>query len=52
MKIRTIGPHIVGATAFVVLGENPGSKFAKAEELGVETIDEQAFLARLGKDRR
>jgi DNA ligase (NAD+) len=38
-------------TAFVVLGENPGSKFAKAEELGVETVDEQAFLARIGRDR-
>jgi len=38
-------------TAFVVLGENPGSKFAKAEQLGIETIDEQAFLARIGKDR-
>jgi DNA ligase (NAD+) len=38
-------------TSFVVLGENPGSKFAKAEQLGVETIDEQAFLARIGRDR-
>jgi DNA ligase (NAD+) len=34
-------------TSFVVLGENPGSKFTKAQELGVETIDETAFLARL-----
>jgi DNA ligase (NAD+) len=38
-------------TSFVVLGENPGSKLAKAEELGVETIDEDAFLARIGKGR-
>jgi DNA ligase (NAD+) len=38
-------------TAFVVLGENPGSKFAKAQELGVETIDEEAFLARIGRQR-
>jgi DNA ligase (NAD+) len=35
-------------TAFVVLGENPGSKFAKAKELGIETIDEAAFLERAG----
>jgi DNA ligase (NAD+) len=37
-------------TAFVVLGENPGSKFSKAQELGIETIDEAAFLERIGKD--
>jgi DNA ligase (NAD+) len=39
---------VSGKTAFVVLGENPGSKFAKAEELGTETIDEAEFLRRLG----
>ena len=36
-------------TSFVVVGENPGSKFAKAETLGVEVIDEQEFLRRLGR---
>ncbi len=36
-------------TDFVVVGENPGTKAAKAEELGVETIDEAEFLARLGR---
>jgi DNA ligase (NAD+) len=34
-------------TSFVVAGENPGSKLAKAEELGVEVIDEETFLSRL-----
>jgi DNA ligase (NAD+) len=33
-------------TDFVVVGENPGSKFDKAVQLGVETIDEQEFLRR------
>jgi DNA ligase (NAD+) len=36
-------------TDFVVAGENPGSKLAKAEELGVEVIDEAEFLRRLGR---
>jgi DNA ligase (NAD+) len=39
-------------TTFVVAGENPGTKLTKAEELGVEVIDEAAFLERLsGKTR-
>jgi DNA ligase (NAD+) len=34
-------------TDFVVVGENPGSKYEKALQLGVETIDEKQFLKRL-----
>jgi DNA ligase (NAD+) len=34
-------------TDFVVVGENPGSKYDKAMQLGIETVDEQAFLKRL-----
>jgi DNA ligase (NAD+) len=34
-------------TTFVVAGENPGTKLTKAEALGVEVIDEAAFLERL-----
>ena len=36
-------------TDFVVAGENPGSKHDKAVSLGVEVIDEQEFLRRLGR---
>jgi DNA ligase (NAD+) len=35
-------------TTVVVVGENPGTKAARAEELGVEVIDEREFLERLG----
>jgi DNA ligase (NAD+) len=34
-------------TDFVVVGENPGSKYDRAVQLGVETIDEKEFLRRL-----
>jgi DNA ligase (NAD+) len=34
-------------TSYVVVGESPGSKFAKAESLGVTILDEDAFEALL-----
>jgi DNA ligase (NAD+) len=36
-------------TDFVVVGTDPGSKFEKAQSLGVETVDEKGFLKRLGR---
>ena len=36
-------------TAFVVVGEDAGSKLAKAQNLGIETIDEAELLHRAGK---
>lgn len=41
---------VSGKTDYVVVGEEPGSKADKAAELGVETLDEEAFVALL-KDR-
>ena len=35
-------------TGFVVAGENPGSKYDQAVKLGIEIVDEQEFLRRLG----
>ncbi len=37
------------ATDFVVAGENPGTKYEKAVQLGVEVVDEREFLKRLGR---
>jgi len=37
------------STSFVVAGTDPGSKFAKAQELGIEIIDEAELLRRVGR---
>lgn len=42
-----VGSSVSKKTDFVVVGENPGSKFDKAVQLGVETVDEKAFLDRI-----
>jgi DNA ligase (NAD+) len=36
-------------TDLIVAGENPGSKYDRAVKVGVEIIDEQEFLRRLGR---
>ena len=36
-------------TAFVVVGEDAGSKLTKAQSLGIETIDEAELMRRAGK---
>jgi len=36
-------------TDFVVAGENPGSKHEQAVKLGIEVVDEQELLRRLGR---
>lgn len=44
-KIRQLGGKATGSvsktTSYLVAGENPGSKLAKAESLGVKVIDEE-----------
>ncbi|MDR3288498.1 MAG: NAD-dependent DNA ligase LigA [Peptococcaceae bacterium] len=37
-------------TAFVVVGENAGSKLAKAGELGIKVLTEEEFMAMLGAE--
>jgi DNA ligase (NAD+) len=42
-----VASNVSKKTDFVVVGENPGSKFEKAQQLGVEIVDEKEFLKRL-----
>ena len=48
--IRSCGGNAAGSvskkTAFVVVGEDAGSKLAKAQSLGIETIDEAELIRR------
>ncbi|MEA2113693.1 MAG: NAD-dependent DNA ligase LigA [Patescibacteria group bacterium] len=50
-KIREMGGNISSSvskkTDFVVAGKNPGSKYARAEKMGVRIIDEKEFLEML-----
>jgi DNA ligase (NAD+) len=51
--IKRAGAKVTGSvsrnTDYVVAGDSPGSKLAKAEELGVEVVDEQALQKLVGR---
>lgn len=51
-KIRSLGGNVSSSvskeTDYVVAGENPGSKYEKALELGVQVLNEKKFLDALG----
>ena len=52
--VRAAGGKAAGSvskkTDYVVAGEKAGSKLAKAQELGVEVLDEAGFRALLAGD--
>ncbi len=47
-RLRRLGAavsdHVTRKTTAVVVGANPGSKLARAQQLGIPTMDERAFL--------
>ena len=44
-----VASSVSKSTDFVVGGEDPGTKYDRAVQLGVEVIDEAEFLSRLGR---
>ena len=39
-------------TTYVLVGQNPGSKYQKAQDLGVDLIDEDTFISLLEKSKK
>lgn len=55
-KIKALGGRagsdVTKRTSYVVVGAEPGSKLAKAQKLGIETLDEAGFLRLLDRSTK
>jgi DNA ligase (NAD+) len=53
-RLQALGATVSGTvskkTDYVIVGEEPGSKYDKAKELGVKTLNEKEFLKLIGSD--
>jgi len=53
-RVRELGGNATSSvsakTDFVVIGKAPGSKYAKAQKLGVTVLSEKQFLSKFAKD--
>lgn len=54
-RIEALGGKVTSSlskrTSYLVVGESPGTKLAKAEKLGVPTLDEASFSSMLGDEQ-
>lgn len=54
-KLISLGAKVTGSvskkTNYVVYGENAGSKYEKAIELGITTLNEESFIKMLEKEK-
>ncbi len=52
-RLQELGATVSGSvskkTDFVIVGEEPGSKYDKAKELGIKTLNEKEFLKLIGE---
>ena len=52
-RLQALGAKVTGSvsknTDYVVVGDNPGSKYDRAVELGIEILDEASCMALLEK---
>lgn len=55
-RIKALGGEVTSAvsqkTSYVIVGSKPGSKYTKALELGVEILDEDAFIQLLHEHKQ
>jgi DNA ligase (NAD+) len=53
-RLQALGGKVTGSvsakTNYLIAGADPGSKLTKAQELGVEVVDEEGFLGLMGSN--